>query len=139
MPSIKDQSTVEAIARAFTGECKRNEEQAMLAVGYSKTYARGGRGHEMVYANERIKAAIARIDSKSAVKQARTVESLDEMYQQGFDVAKHQKNSTGMATNAAGIARLYGFGGDKAGGLPEGLTIQVHTDKPEGPKLSKEA
>ncbi|KKM73897.1 hypothetical protein LCGC14_1405770 [marine sediment metagenome] len=118
MPSIKDQSTVEAIAREFTSN-GRNEEEAMLTVGYSKSYARSGLGHR-IYADIRIKAAIARIDAVQAQIGHRTVKNLDLMYQSGFDIAKIQKNPAAMATNATGIARLYGLdkdnevGGDKA-------------------------
>lgn len=110
MPSIKDKSTVEAIARAFTSN-GRNGEQALLSVGYSKAYARGGTSNKL-YSNVLVKAAIARIDEKSAVKQERTVESLDAMYQAGFDIAQTQKNPAAMATNATGIARLYGMDKD---------------------------
>ncbi len=68
MPSIKDESTVEAIARAFCGEAKRCKTEALRIVGYSKGYYLGGRSAEVVWGNERVKAAIARIDAKTRVE-----------------------------------------------------------------------
>lgn len=66
MPSIKDQSTVEAIAREYCSN-GRNEEQALLKIGYSKAYARSGLGNR-VYSNILLKAAIAKIDGETRVK-----------------------------------------------------------------------
>ncbi len=68
MPSVKDKSTVEAIAREYCSN-GRNEEKGLLAVGYSKNYARAGAGNK-VYSNVLVKAAIARIDAKTEKKQA---------------------------------------------------------------------
>ncbi len=126
MPNIKDESTVEAIARAFTSN-GRNEEEALLEVGYSKSYARSGLGNR-VYSNVLLKEAIARIDAKQAQIGQRTVESLDEMYQAGFDIAKTQKNPTGMATNTTGIARLYGMDKDNDAGKGDTPTVLSAAD-----------
>ena len=120
--SIKEESTVEALARAFCSN-GRKQEQAMLDVKYSATYARKYCG--LLWANPRLKAAIARIDAVQAQIGCRTVKNLDSMYQQGFDVAKTQNNPTGMATNTTGIARLYNMdqsaSSEKA---PDALTSQ---------------
>ena len=64
MPNIKDDSTVEAIAQEFTsnGRCKG---KALEAIGYSKGYA-NTQGIIVVYSNVRVKAAIAKIDAKTA-------------------------------------------------------------------------
>ena len=67
MPSIKDQSTVEAIAREYTSN-GRNKTETLKAIGYSESYYNGGRSAEVVWGNERVIAAIARIDEKTAVK-----------------------------------------------------------------------
>ncbi len=120
MPSIKDESTVEAIARAFCGETKRNKGNALRIVGYAESTCISGKALEDIYGHVRVKAAIARIDVVQAQIGHRTVENLDVMYQQGFDAAQTQKNSTGMATNTTGLARLYGMDKDN----------QVSTDKP---------
>ncbi len=68
MPSIKDESTVEAIARAFCGPCKRNKTETLKLVGYSESYYNGGRSAEVVWGNDRIRAAIARIDKETGGK-----------------------------------------------------------------------
>ncbi len=60
MPSIRDKSTVEAIAVAFTSN-GRKQEAAMLAVGYSKAYANSYCGK--LWEDNRIIQAIARIDN----------------------------------------------------------------------------
>ncbi len=65
MPSIKDQSTVEAVAREFTSN-GRNKENALKSVGYSKNYAE--HRADCVLSNVGVKQAIARIDAKSEQK-----------------------------------------------------------------------
>lgn len=109
MPSIKYQSTVNAIARAFCSN-GRKQEKAMIEVGYTKAYANSYCGK--MWENKALKAAIEVIDGAGAEQGERTVQSLDKMYQAGYDVAKTQSNSTGMATNTTGIARLYGMDKD---------------------------
>ncbi len=66
MPSIKDSSTVEAIAKEFCGN-GRVKEKALLTIGYTPGYS-ATRGLSVVYGNVRVKAAIAKID---AAKQAK--------------------------------------------------------------------
>ena len=66
MPNIKDDSTVEAIAREFTSN-GRNKAKALETMGYSKGYA-NTQGIIVVYSNVRVKEAIARIDDDSAEK-----------------------------------------------------------------------
>ena len=61
MPSIKDESTVEAIAQEFTSN-GRNKARALETIGYSKGYS-NTQGIGVVYSNLRVKQAIARIDS----------------------------------------------------------------------------
>lgn len=63
MPNIKDQSTVNAIARAFTSN-GRNKTQGMITVGYDKAYADSGKGQKSVYGNIRVIEAIKAIDDK---------------------------------------------------------------------------
>ena len=59
MPSIKDQSTVEAIARGFI-ENKRNKYKGLLAAGYSDGYALTC--GQKLYDNIRVIEAIKAID-----------------------------------------------------------------------------
>ncbi len=80
MPNIKDESTVEAIARAFTGEAKRVKEQALRIVGYKPSYYLSGRATQVVYGNARVKDAIRRLDDialkKVEVSEAEIVQRL---------------------------------------------------------------
>lgn len=119
MPNIKDDSTVEAIAREFCTN-GRNKAKTLEKMGYSKGYA-NTQGIIVVYSNVRVKAAIARIDKKQAEIGHRTVKGLDAMYDEAFEIAKVQKNAAAMATNITGIARLYGMDKDHA----------ITDDKPE--------
>ena len=67
MPSIKDKSTVEAIAREFCSN-GRNKEQALAALDYKPSYYKSGRAVQVVYGSARVKAAIARIDAEKQIK-----------------------------------------------------------------------
>lgn len=60
MPNIKDQSTVDAIAREFTGN-GRDKGKALRTIGYSDSYC-STLGIGKVYSNIRVIEAIARID-----------------------------------------------------------------------------
>jgi len=60
MPSIREQSTVTALATAFLAN-GRMQEQAMLEVGYSKNYARKYCGQ--LWADTRLRAEIDRIQA----------------------------------------------------------------------------
>ena len=141
MPCIRDKSTVDTLARAFTSN-GRNQEQAMLDVGYSPAYANSYCGK--MWENPRLKAAIARIDAEQAQIGHRTVENLDSMYQKGFDVAEKQNNPTGMATNTTGIARLYNMDQPADGDTTQPLSPEQRiaamaaAKAATGPKLSKE-
>lgn len=66
MPSIKDESTVEAIAQEFTSN-GRNKTETLKTIGYTPKYTES-RGLAVVFGNVRVKAAIARIDAKRQAK-----------------------------------------------------------------------
>ncbi len=147
MPSVREDSTVEALARAFCGEAKRSKGEAMRIVGYAESSCKSGQAMKDVYDNLRVKSAIARIDAVQAQIGHRTVENLDSMYQKGFDVAETQKNPTGMATNTTGIARLYGMDRDAGAGHEDKIPPMTEEDRKvltglgkalDGPKLAKE-
>ncbi len=144
IPSIKDESTVEAIAREFCSNGRKKQE-ALASIGYADSYAtESGRGCEVVFSNVRVKQAISRIDAIQAQIGHRTVKNLDAMYQNAHDVAETMKNPNAMATNITGIARLYNMDqpadGDTTQPLsPEQRTAAMAAAKAAtGPKLSKE-
>ena len=111
IPNIKDDSTVEAIAREFTSN-GRNKTQAMITVGYDPVYADGGRGQNSVYGNTRTKEAISRIDAELGAEAGRTVAGVDKLYQQAYDLAKQSNQPSAMVSASTGIARLYGMDKD---------------------------
>lgn len=68
MPSIKDITTVNAIAREYckNGRCKG---LALQAIGYADSYSiNGGRGCEVVFSNVQVINAIKTIDDANEVK-----------------------------------------------------------------------
>ena len=112
MPSIKDETTVEAIAREYTSN-GRKKGIALQTVGYANSYSiDGGRGCNVVFSSVRVKAAIARIDEEQAQIGHRTVEGLDKMYQAAFDASNELKQPSAMVSAVTGIARLYGMDKD---------------------------
>ncbi len=117
MPDIRQNSTIEALARAFTSN-GRKQEQAMVDVEYTPAYANSYCGK--MWENARLKAAIARIDAKQGKEQGRTVQNLDEMYQAIYDQAKGLKQPSAAVSAVTGLARLYGMDKDN----------QVQPDKP---------
>ena len=96
MPSIKDDSTVEAIAREFASNGRR-KGIALQTVGYADSYSiEGGRGCDVVFHNVRVKAAIRRIDAKNEEKIEHTRnKSLQKLYL-ACDIAEDQRNPAGM-------------------------------------------
>lgn len=149
MPDVRDDSTVEALAGMFCSNGRKREE-AMWAVGYSKAYARSYCGQ--MWANPRLKAAIARLDAKQGAKQARTVENLDEMYQEAYNTSKGLNQPSAMVSAVTGIARLYGMDKDNeiGGKTPEPISDEqaerysamaaaATRERLQGPKLAKEA
>lgn len=105
MPDIRDINTVQALARGFIDN-KRDRSKGAQFAGYSKKTAYSGHV-AILYARDDVKRAIHEIEARQAEIGNRSISGLDQMYQEGFDVAKTQRNPSGMATNTTGIARLY--------------------------------
>ena len=101
MPSIKDDSTVEAIAQEFcsNGRCK---QRALKAVEYKDSYAKeSGRGCKVVFSNVRVKQAIARIDAKQQAKSEWNREiSLKQLYFVCESLKKQVESGNIAAINA---------------------------------------
>ena len=99
MPSIKDDSTVEAIAREFTSN-GRNKAAAMRTIGYAESSCVSGQAQGDVYNNLRVKAAIKAIDDKRADKADITRELLvDKMY----DIVNDNTSTKTERTRAASL------------------------------------
>ena len=111
MPSIKDKTTVDAIAREYCSN-GRDKAQAMRTIGYAESCCKSGKAVGCVYGNVRIKDAIARIDAKITEEQGVTIKTIDNMYTSAYAMAQQTKNASAMATAATGRARLYGMDKD---------------------------
>lgn len=124
MPSIKDQSTVDEIARVFTSN-GRNKEQALLSVGYSPAYARGGRS-VAVYSSELVKAAIKAIDEESREKTGYSVEQCQHEFDQARLHAIALKQPSAEVSAITGKARIHGLDKDVtvSDDLPPPLTAE---------------
>lgn len=88
MPSIQEPSTIKALAQAFASN-GRNQEQAMLEVGYSKAYANSYCGK--MWDNPKLIAEIVRID---AMIQAKTEYDKDESMRRKQVLLDSIKNKT---------------------------------------------
>lgn len=124
MPSIRDESTVEALALEFCSN-GRAQEQAMLAVGYSKAYANSYCGK--LWDDPRLQAAIAKIDGEQAEIGHRTVAGIDKMYQAAHDVAIACNQPAAAISAITGIARLYGM--DKDAAVKEDLPADITAEE----------
>ena len=119
MPSIKDNSTVQAIAREYCSN-GRNIEKALLAVGYAPSYARNGAGHKLS-ANVRVKEAIFAIDNARAAKATHNWETAIRALQHAYAVADKQGNAQGMVAAQREMSAISGMH-DKQGAP---LVVQV--------------
>ena len=109
MPSIRDQSTVEAIAREFCSN-GRDKGSSLRDVGYSRNYSE--HSGLKLFDNVRLIEAIASIDAISATKAGRTTEQLDAMYTKAYALASKCSQPSAMNGSVTGIARLYGMDKD---------------------------
>ena len=121
MPSIRQDSTVETIARAFCSN-GRKQEQAMIDAGYSKAYANSYCGK--LWENPRLRAAIRRIDDEMRTESKTTVTSVHSMYQEAYIQALVLNQPSAMVSAVTGIARLYGMDKDNqiAPDMPASIT-----------------
>ena len=119
MPSIKDQSTVEAIAREYCSN-GRNKTEALKAIGYSKSYYEGGRSAEVVWGNERIIEAIRDIDASNAEESSYTVAQCQLEYEEARQMGITLNQPSAVVSAITGKARLFGFDKDN----------QLQTDTP---------
>lgn len=108
MPSIKDKSTVEAIARAFTSN-GRNKTRAMAAIGYDDAYADSGKGQKTVYGNIRIIEAIRAIDDKDVAKMDLSRQAQYKRLLGAYDMAVIQKDPRAIKSVLAEINLMLGY------------------------------
>jgi len=94
-----------------TSSTFNNWAQSYIRAGYSK--CKGWEGNaRRVRTKDTVKAGIEAYKAKVATRTARTVESIDAMYQEMFDLAKETKQASSGVSACTGIARLYGMDKD---------------------------
>ena len=109
MPSIKDQSTVDAIAREFTSNGRRKGE-ALKEIGYSDAYSvDGGRGCDVVFSNVRVIAAIKAIDDKDVVKMDLSRQAQYKRLLGAYDMAVEQRSPQAIKSVLAEINVMLGY------------------------------
>ena len=108
MPSVKDKSTVDAIAREFTSN-GRDKGKALRTIGYSRNYSE--HAGLKLFDTVRLKAAIAAIDAKTAQKAEYTIDQ----YQRELESARQhaEKLNQPSAEVSAVVAKGRSCGFDK--------------------------
>jgi hypothetical protein len=108
--TAKEQSTIEYYC-SIDSDTHNNWGQSCLKAGYSK--CKGWEVNAMrVHNKDIVIAGIEAYKAKSANKTARTVESVDDMYNEAYDLAKTSNQPSAMVSAVTGIARLYGMDKD---------------------------
>ena len=142
MPNIRDQSTVEAIAREFCGEGKRNKTRTMVKIGYDEGYADSGKGHRTVFGNIRVCAAIKAIDDAETAKNPLTIQSVLENIEWGIKKARDTNDLPALARLSELQGKYLSMWSEQGNNAAEGLSLNFTTRPPVGPtvvKLKKEA
>lgn len=100
MPSIKDESTVQAIAREFTSN-GRKKGKALQETGYSDAYSiEGGRGSDVVFSNVQVVAAIKAIDDE---KQAEADITREMLVKEAWDIVRDATSTKTEKTRAMSL------------------------------------
>lgn len=110
MPTINDPNVVRAIAREYCTN-GHNKPQALITVGYKPSYANGGKGTGL-YQKEPIKKAIEAFEKDMRLSSEMTVEKVQAMYKEMYDLSKTNNQPSAGVSAVTGIARLYGMDKD---------------------------
>lgn len=94
---------------------------ALKTVGYSDSYAT--HNGLKLFDNDRVKAAIARIQAKAAEKVGYTIEQAQAEYEGARVLAEKCNQPAAMVSAITGKARLYGF--DKDNAIGEKVVIVI--------------
>jgi hypothetical protein len=85
--------------------------ESYLKANYSKCKG-WERNAYLVRHKDVVEAGIEAYKGRTGARTARTVESIDDMYQAAYALAEATKQSSSMVSAATGIARLYGMDKD---------------------------
>ena len=151
MPSVKDQSTAEAIAREYCSN-GRNKEQGMRTIGYAESSCQSGKAVGDVYGNLRVKAAIAQIDAKTAQETGYSVECYRQELEKARARAQSLKQPSAEVSAIVAKGRSCGYDKDNDMGSKEAaialspeqaerysrMAAAATAERLEGPRLAKE-
>jgi len=116
--------------QAFINEYMINGHNASQAYkkAYPNTKAGWNKLSARLMAKEGIKKVIAGLMAVSGAIAERTVQSVDKMYQQAYDLASTGNQPAAMVSACTGIARLYGMDKDVQTTIdqPADLTPEQH-------------
>lgn len=107
MPNIKDQSTVDAIAREYCSN-GRNKTEALRTVGYKDSYC-DTRGIGVVYRNVRVIEAIRAIDDKIGAEMDISRKAQYRRLLAAYDMAVTQGNVAGIKGILSEINLMQGY------------------------------
>lgn len=113
MPDIRDNSTVEAIARAFTSN-GRKKGQALRDVGYPDATSKSGARLKDIYENVRVKDAIAGIDAENERITGVSREDMEQRILKAFDLGEKLRDSKAMTSAARALNSMRGYDQEKA-------------------------
>ncbi len=113
MPSIKDLSTIKAIAREYCGN-GRDKAKAMRTIGYAESSCKSGKAVGDVYGNLRVIAEIKAIDDETAEKLGITRAGQHLKLQEAYKIAKAAKNPSAMTGAVREQNEMAGLHRDKA-------------------------
>lgn len=132
MPSIKDPTTVKAIAQEYCGN-GRDKAKAMKTIGYAESSCKSGRAVKYVYGNVRVKTAIAKIDAKTAKKHTITRNEIIEELRimAGLDEGGKQVNNAEKIRSLELLGKHLAMFTDNIRQTGEGLMIEVSERKPD--------
>jgi hypothetical protein len=114
MPSIKDQSTVEAIAREYCSN-GRDKANAMRTIGYAESSCKSGKAVGDVYGNLRVKDAIRAIDVKSAKIAEFSLCDYQQQLREDRAMAIELKQPSACVSASVAMGRSCGFDKDVQG------------------------
>ncbi len=117
MPDIRDPNTAKAIAREYISN-GRNRIEALVAVGYSESYAYSGKGTKL-YGYEALIAAIHEQEVKYAEENGYSVAACQAEYEQARLHAVTLNQPSAEVSAITGKARLYGMDKDHEIGSKE--------------------
>ncbi len=151
MPSIKDESTVDVIARIFCGEGKRNKTETLRIAGYKPSYCLGGRSDKAVWGNERVIKAIQAIDAKTEQEMGFSRTQQLSRLTKAYDMANTSGSASAMTGAIREMNEMLGYHRDKAPNSERAQAIanrmteqeraiaeevaRIITDREAGPKL----